>query len=170
MNPCPCGRAGDPGGGCGCAPADVARYRARLSGPLADRIDLHVTVGAVPLIELASVAPRERSAAVRERVERARAMQRERYAALGATICNGRVPGRWLETRTPIAGAARTLLTTAAERMGLSARGYHRVLRVARTIADLSADAAIDVPHVAEALRYRPAQGMRMLGATRAVG
>jgi magnesium chelatase family protein len=171
MNPCPCGRAGDPAGGCGCAPADVARYRVRLSGPLADRIDLHVTVGAVPLIELASVAPRERSATVRERVERARGMQRARYAALGPTVCNGRVPGRWLETRTSIAGAARTLLTTAAERMGLSARGYHRVLRVARTIADLAGDTAIDVPHVAEALRYRPGLGLRAVtGASRAAG
>jgi len=159
MNPCPCGRAGEPTGGCQCTPADVARYRARISGPLSDRIDLHVRVGAVPLRELSSVAPRERSVDVRDRVERARALQRRRYASLGPTICNGRVPGRWLETQTPIASAARTLLTTASERLGLSARAYHRVLRVARTIADLDADPGIGVPHVAEALRYRAQSG-----------
>ncbi|HYD53632.1 MAG TPA: YifB family Mg chelatase-like AAA ATPase [Gemmatimonadaceae bacterium] len=157
MNPCPCGRAGEPTGGCQCAPPDVAKYRARISGPLADRIDLHVRVGAVPLRELASMVPRERSTLVRARVERARAAQRARYASLGPTICNGRVPGRWLETQTPIAPSARLLLTTAAERLGLSARAYHRVLRVSRTIADLEGDDEVAVPHVAEALRYRPA-------------
>lgn len=159
MNPCPCGRSGEPTGGCHCAPMEVIRYRSRLSGPLADRIDLHVHVGAVPLRELASTEPRERSATVRTRVERARARQRARYAALGATVCNGRVAGRWLETRTPIASAARSLLASASERMGLSARGYHRVLRVARTIADLEDESQVGVVHVAEALRYRPAQG-----------
>ena len=159
MNPCPCGRAGEPTGGCQCPPSEVVRYRSRLSGPLADRIDLHVQVGAVPLRELASTASRERSATVRARVERARANQRARYASLGPMLCNGRVAGRWLETRTPIAAAARSLLASAAERMGLSARGYHRVLRVARTIADLEDDTQVGVVHVAEALRYRPAQG-----------
>jgi magnesium chelatase family protein len=156
-NPCPCGRAGDSRGSCVCTPADVQRYRGRLSGPLADRIDLHVHVPSLPLRELADVAPRECSADVRDRVERARARQRARYAALGPTVCNGRVAGRWLETRTPVDAAARELLASAAERLGLSARGYHRVLRVARTIADLGEREAIDALAVAEALRYRAA-------------
>ncbi|HEU4629519.1 MAG TPA: YifB family Mg chelatase-like AAA ATPase [Gemmatimonadaceae bacterium] len=158
MNPCPCGRSGDPTAVCVCAPADIRRYRARLSGPLADRIDLHVPVAAVPVRELALPAARARgecSAAVRERVTQARAAQRARYAALPGIVANGRVPGRWLARETPVAPAARELLATAAERLGLSARGYHRVLRVARTIADLDGATGIDAACVAEALRYR---------------
>ncbi|HEX6631675.1 MAG TPA: YifB family Mg chelatase-like AAA ATPase, partial [Gemmatimonadaceae bacterium] len=158
MNPCPCGRAGDPTAICVCAPADVRRYRARLSGPLADRIDLHVPVAAVPVRDLALPASRARvecSADVRARVARARDAQRTRYAALAGVVANGRVPGRWLARETPVDAAARELLATAAERLGLSARGYHRVLRVARTIADLDGEARIDATCVAEALRYR---------------
>jgi len=155
MNPCPCGRAGDPTGRCTCSAADILRYRARLSGPLADRIDLHVVVGAVPLRLLGGPAGRESSAAVRARVELARGRQRSRYCAFGPSMCNGRVPGRWLQMETLIDGEARELLTSAAERLGLSARGYHRVLRVARTIADLEAERAIRARCVAEALRFR---------------
>ena len=156
MNPCPCGHAGDEVRPCICAPADVARYRARLSGPLADRIDLHVTLGAVPLRQLASGQPSESSATVRARVAEARGRQRHRYATLGPLASNGRVAGRWLVRHSPIAAAARDLLATAAERLGLSARGYHRVLRVARTIADLDGADTVLPDSVAEALRYRP--------------
>jgi magnesium chelatase family protein len=156
MNPCPCGRAGDPTGACGCTASDVQRYRARLSGPMADRIDLHVTVSAVPVRQLAEAGDGETSAVVRARVERARDVQRRRYAHLAGGVTNGRVAGRWLLTETPVDAAARALLTTAAERLGLSARAYHRVLRVARTIADLAGDDAITAGAVAEALRYRP--------------
>ena len=156
MNPCPCGRAGDPTQRCTCAAADVQRYRARLSGPLVDRIDLNVTVKAVPVRQLAVRDERECSADVRVRVERARTRQRERYAALGWSHGNGRAPGRWLQTSTPIEADARELIATAAERLGLSARGFHRVLRVARTIADLDEDDVTRATHVAEALRYRP--------------
>src|SRR5205814_3998519 len=99
---------------------------------------------------------RESSAVVRARVERARSRQRERYEPLGWPHANGRAPGRWLQTSTPIEPDARELLATAAERIGLSARGFHRVLRVARSIADLDEDDATRVAHVAEALRYRP--------------
>jgi magnesium chelatase family protein len=155
MNPCPCGRAGDPAGRCICAAGDVLRYRSRLSGPMADRIDLHVVVSAVPVRDLAAREDAERSCVVRERVERARAAQRARYAALGVP-CNGRVPGRWLERHTPVEPPARERLAAAAERLGLSARAYYRVLRVARTIADLDGDVAVGVASVAEALRYRP--------------
>ena len=156
MNPCPCGRAGDPTQRCTCAAADVQRYRARLSGPLVDRIDLNVTVKAVPVRQLAARDKRECSADVRARVERARAHQRERYGTYPWSHANGRAPGRWLQTSTPIEGDARELLATAAERVGLSARGFHRVLRVARTIADLDDDEVTRASHIAEALRYRP--------------
>jgi magnesium chelatase family protein len=156
MNPCPCGRAGDPTQRCTCAAADVQRYRARLSGPLVDRIDLNVTVKAVPVRQLAARDERECSADVRTRVERARAHQRERYGTFPWSHANGRAPGRWLQTSTPIEADARELLATAAERVGLSARGFHRVLRVARTIADLDDDEVTRASHVAEALRYRP--------------
>ena len=157
MNPCPCGYAGDATRACSCAAADVARYRARLSGPLADRIDMHVTVGAVDVRTLGSVSGGEPSPAVRARVEAARDVQRKRYATLRHVSCNAHVAGRWLDARTPVLPAARELLTNAAERLGLSARGYHRVLKVARTIADLDEAPAIDEGQIAEALRYRPA-------------
>lgn len=157
MNPCPCGHAGDPGRPCVCAAADVARYRARLSGPLADRIDMHVAVGAVPVRALGASAGGEPSARMRERVNEARARQRTRYAGLPGARCNAHVPGRWLDTRSPVDPPARELLATAADRLGLSARGYHRVLKVARTIADLDGGDRITASCVAEALRYRPA-------------
>ena len=156
MNPCPCGRAGDPSQRCLCGSADIVRYRARLSGPLVDRIDLHVTVRAVPLRQLAARDEREGSEVVRARVERARQRQRERYAQLGWSHANGRAPGRWLQTSAPIDADAREFLATAAERLGLSARAFHRVLRVARTIADLDDDNVTRIAHVAEALRFRP--------------
>jgi magnesium chelatase family protein len=156
MNPCPCGRAGDPSQRCTCPAADVVRYRSRISGPLIDRIDLNVTVKAVPVRQLASSDRSEGSAAARLRVERARARQRQRYAPLGWPQANGRAPGRWLQSSTPIETEARELLATAAERIGFSARAFHRVLRVARTIADLSEDDVTRVAHVAEALRFRP--------------
>jgi magnesium chelatase family protein len=152
MNPCPCGHAGDPAHPCICAAADVLRYRSRLSGPLADRIDLHVTVPAVPLARLSSPARGESSAQVRAQVERARALQRRRFGGHG---CNGRAPGRWLETHGGLEPDARLLLTRAAERLHLSARGFHRVLRVARTVADLSASPVIRCEDVAEAIGYR---------------
>ena len=158
MNPCPCGRAGDPTGACTCVPADVARYRARLSGPLIDRIDMHVTVGAVPVRTLGEPRPdSESSAAIRARVEAAREAQRRRWRALPGIATNAHVPGRWLAAHGAVDADARTLLDSAAERLGLSARAYHRVLRVARTIADLAGDDRLSSGAVAEALRYRPA-------------
>lgn len=156
MNPCPCGRAGDPSRRCVCSAADVLRYRARLSGPLVDRIDLNVTVQAVPVRQLAARVEREGSDTVRARVERARHRQRLRYAPLGWHYTNGRAPGRWLQTSCPTDPDAREFLATAAERLALSARAFHRVLRVARTIADLDDDAITRIGHIAEALRFRP--------------
>lgn len=157
MNPCPCGRAGEPDAHCACIPADVERYLARLSGPLADRVDMHIRVGAVPPRAIGARPPGEPSVAVRGRVEAARARQHVRYAALPGVACNAQASGRWLDRHGDIDPAARDLLVTAAERMRLSARGYFRVLKVARTIADLDACAPVQPAHVAEALRSRPA-------------
>ncbi len=154
MNPCPCGHAGDPSKPCVCPAADVIKYRARLSGPLADRIDLHVAVPPVALARLAARDTGAGSAAVRERVQAARERQRSRYGIDGG--CNARAPGRWLEVHGELEPPARALLTTAGERLHLSARAFHRVLRVARTIADLDDAPTIETCHIAEALGYRP--------------
>lgn len=155
-NPCPCGRAADPGGTCNCGVADIERYSARISGPLADRIDMHVTVGAVALRDLSAAANGDSSASIRLRVERARATQRRRFSRKHGISCNAHAVGRWLDANTPVHAEARALLQTAAERLSLSARGYHRVLKVARTIADLEDVGEIGPAHIAEALRYRP--------------
>jgi magnesium chelatase family protein len=155
-NPCPCGKAADPSGACRCSSADVERYNARISGPLADRIDMHVTVGAVALRDLGSKTKSDSSASIRLRVERARATQRKRFAKKPGVSCNAYAVGRWLDAHTPVHCDARTLLQTASERLGLSARGYHRVLKVARTIADLENVSEVAPSHIAEALRYRP--------------
>jgi magnesium chelatase family protein len=155
MNPCPCGYAGDARRGCVCAAGDVGRYRARLSGPLIDRIDIRVEVRAVAIGSLASARVAERSRDVRHRVDAARLLQRARYAALCHVECNARAPGRWLDARSGLSADGHRLLVKAAEQGALTARGYHRTLRVARTIADLDRESNIRAPHVAEALRFR---------------
>ncbi len=157
MNPCPCGQAGDPARRCTCAASEISRYRSRLSGPMADRIDLHVHVGRIPIPELgAHGGSRESSERVRERVERARETQRVRYARVPSVSCNAHAPARVDRDAMLVGHGAFRLLADAAERLGFTARAYHRVLRVARTIADLDGDRAVGEPHVAEALRYRP--------------
>jgi magnesium chelatase family protein len=155
-NPCPCGRSGDPTGTCTCSSVDIESYAGRISGPLSDRIDMHVTVGAVALRDLSAKNGSEASATIRTRVETARARQHERYRKMPGVSCNAFASGRWLDASGEIHADARALLQTAAERHGLSARGYHRVLKVARTIADLELSTSVASAHIAEALRYRP--------------
>jgi magnesium chelatase family protein len=156
MNPCPCGYLGDVGGAggarCRCTPDQVARYRGRLSGPLLDRIDLQVFVPRLEPAALAraDAAPSEASAAIRARVIEARQRQQAR-----AGKPNAQLGPKELERDGVLDEATRQLLETAMTRLALSARAFHRILKVARTIADLAASNAIAVTHVAEALRYR---------------
>ena len=151
MNPCPCGFFGDPRRACTCTPPEVQRYAGRLSGPLRDRIDLVVPLSALPAATLHAAEPGEASAAVRARVLAARALQVVR----GGSRLNAQLDGRHLLQTDRIRPEARTTLLQAVERLGLSARAYHRVLRVAQTIADLAQAREVDSSHVAEALQFR---------------
>ncbi len=155
MNPCPCGFAGDPKRACRCAEPAIRRYRARVSGPLLDRIDLHVEVPAVPFGDLADKAPGESSAAIRARVLRCRAVQAARYRGLPGVRCNADLPAGQLQRHCPLEPAAETVLRAAMDELGLTARAYARILRVARTIADMAGAQTIAREHLFEAIQYR---------------
>jgi len=154
-NPCRCGYLTDPARACPRAPGCGADYMGRISGPLMDRFDLRIEVEPVAFADLERSRPGESSAHVARRVAQARALQQERYAACDGTHTNADAEGEMLEKVASLDTDSRALLLQAAEQFGLSARGYHRVLRVARTIADLDAEAQIARDHVAEALSYR---------------
>jgi magnesium chelatase family protein len=154
MNPCPCGFLGDERRPCRCTPTQIARYRGRLSGPLRDRLDLIVEVPAVPVGAITEGVDGESSATVRERVCAARARQHARYGPDGPRT-NAAVRGRSTAAFCRPDAAGRTVLRRAIEHLGLSARGYDRVLKVARTIADLGGAERVESDHVAEALQYR---------------
>ena len=150
MNPCPCGYYGDPSRPCRCSPLQIGRYASRLSGPLRDRIDLTLSVAALPARDLAGSQAGEPSAFVRARVVAARERQLARDGAL-----NARLQGRALRARTALGREARRLFDAALTRLALTARGHDRVLRVARTIADLDRSNAVHAEHLAEALQFR---------------
>ncbi len=158
MNPCPCGYYGDERKECTCSMGMVQRYQNRISGPLMDRIDIHVEVTRVPFQKLASLDGGESSRAIRERVERARAIQRERFQAWGKehVRVNGDMGPAEVQRFCGIDEAGKQLMRAAVRQMDLSARAYHRVLKISRTIADLAGDETIQVHHLAEALQYRP--------------
>ncbi len=166
MNPCRCGQAFEPGYACKRGRIDrcTADYQSRISGPLMDRIDLRIEVPAVTAADLILPPATEGSAEVAARVAAARAIQMQRYAAAGLpdVRTNAEAPTSLLEEIARPDSQGLALLRDAAERMRLSARGYHRVLRVARTLADLDGSAAVGKLHLAEALSYRvPADGVR---------
>jgi magnesium chelatase family protein len=167
MNPCRCGHGGPGRGACGRAPRCQTDYMARISGPLMDRIDLQVEVPAVTAADLALPAPAEGTAAAAARVAEARGVQAERAAhgGKGAAALNSRADGDWLETIAGLDAPAKALLTRAAEAGGLTARGWTRTIRLARTIADLEGSDAVRRVHVAEALIYRRVAPGSVLGA-----
>jgi magnesium chelatase family protein len=154
MNPCPCGYLGDVRHSCKCLPQQIERYMGRVSGPLLDRIDLHIEVPAVPFAELSATSDGTNSATMRAEVSRARAVQRARYGA-ASYLLNGRMGSRQLRKYCGLDAEGRSTLQRAVDELGLSARAHDRILRVARTISDLEGSESIRLHHLVEAIGYR---------------
>jgi magnesium chelatase family protein len=154
-HPCPCGYFGDPRRECRCSPVQVQRYRDRISGPLLDRIDIHIEVPAVQYQEMASNEPGEASAAIGTRVEQVRAIQRQRFSGNGKARTNARMSARQIKAFCTLDGEAEGMMKMAMTELNFSARAYDRILKVARTIADLEGQERIQAHHVAEAIQYR---------------
>jgi magnesium chelatase family protein len=155
MNPCPCGYYNHPEKECTCPPGAVQKYLNKISGPLLDRIDLHVEVTPVAFSELSAAKPQEPSESIRDRVMKARDIQEERYKGAIGVYCNAQMSSKMLKEICVISPAGQNLLKTAMERLNLSARAYDRILKVSRTIADLGSSEDIKVEHLAEAIHYR---------------
>jgi magnesium chelatase family protein len=161
MNPCPCGFYGDPTHHCGCTPGQIQRYMNKISGPLLDRIDIHCEIQAVPFAQLSQMQPGEPSATIRERVIKARNIQTRRFSSLpkqgglGRVYCNAMMTERMLHEYAEPDAASLDMLRMAMERLKLSARAYNRILKVARTIADLEGSEKVQSHHIAEAIGYR---------------
>ncbi len=155
MNPCPCGYYGDPSHECNCSTTEIQRYMSRISGPLMDRIDIHITVPSVKFTELSSDMCGEKSELIRERVNAARRAQLKRFSGEEDMFCNAHMESRDTRTYCKIDEKSQSLLAMAINQQGLSARAYDRILKVARTIADLAGSASIELGHIAEAIHYR---------------
>ena len=155
MNPCPCGYFGDPTHTCVCTPGQIQRYMNKISGPLLDRIDIHCELQAVPFSDLSKMAPGEPSAAIRERVIKARQIQEVRFKDHKGIHCNAQMTERMLHQFAEPDAASMEMLRMAMERLKLSARAYSRILKVARTIADLDNSEKVQSQHIAEAIGYR---------------
>jgi len=155
MNPCPCGYYNHPEKECTCPPGAVQKYLNKISGPLLDRIDLHVEVTPVPFSELSTLKPQEASETIRDKVIKAREIQAERYKAHNGIYCNAQMSSKMLKEICIISTAGQALLKKAMERLNLSARAYDRILKVSRTVADLSGSEDIKIEHLAEAIQYR---------------
>jgi magnesium chelatase family protein len=155
MNPCPCGFWGDPGHQCTCTPGQIHRYRHKVSGPLLDRIDIHIEVPAVPYKDLANEYSGERSEDIRKRVVTARDIQTGRFENDRKVYANGQMKTRHIKKYCKVSPDAQTLLDSAMQKLGLSARAYTRILKVSRTIADLDASEDIRSHHISEAIQYR---------------
>jgi magnesium chelatase family protein len=154
MNPCPCGYFGDTLRQCTCAPAAISSYQKRISGPLLDRIDIHLKVPRVDYQKLSEKRAGETSETIRERVEAARQLQIQRFAGT-KLVSNADMSPKEIRQYCVLDAAGEGLMKTAMRQLRLTARGYHRVLKLARTIADLSGEATIKTEHLAEALQYR---------------
>jgi magnesium chelatase family protein len=154
MNPCPCGYLGDPRHPCKCSPMLIERYLGRISGPLLDRIDLHLEIPAVPFQELSAGADGTPSSHMRDQVSKVRAIQRHRFGDSSKAL-NGRMNTRQLRKHCALAPDAKQVMKSAMEELGLSARAHDRILRVSRTVADLEGSADVQSTHVVEAISYR---------------
>ena len=155
MNPCPCGYYGDPTHHCTCTPGQISRYLSKISGPMLDRIDIHVEVPVVPFKQLSQMASGESSERIRERVIRARKIQEERYKGTKGVYCNAQMTERMIHQFAEPDEQSLDMLRIAMERLSLSARAYNRILKVARTIADLEGSEKVLSHHIAEAIGYR---------------
>jgi magnesium chelatase family protein len=155
MNPCPCGHAGDPRGSCVCGPGEIVRYRARVSGPLLDRIDIHVDVPSLRYRDLAPSREGDSSKTIRARVESARECQRVRFARAAGLHCNAQMTPRQIRRLCQPTPEGERLVGAVIDKLGMSARAYDRILKVSRTIADLEGSERIEASHVSEAIQYR---------------
>ncbi len=155
MNPCPCGYYGHPDKECSCSPGAVHKYMGRISGPLLDRIDLHIEVTPLSIAEMSGTAEEESSAIIRQRVIRAREIQRARFRGIEGVHTNAMMNSKMLREYAPLDVKARGMLELAMARLRLSARAYDRIIKVARTIADLAGEENIGVAHIGEAINYR---------------